>query len=113
MPPPETFAAVFTPCAHCHEIGQGARTMTGPPLTGIIGRKAASTPHYPYSRALRDSAITWDAATLARFIANPQAVVPGTRMIFGGLPQQDIGALVSFIATAANLLRRVRTTTAP
>ena len=99
MPPPETFAAVFAPCAHCHEIGQGARTMTGPPLTGIIGRKAASTPHYPYSRALRDSAITWDAATLARFIANPQAVVPGTRMLFGGLPQKDIGAIVSFIGT--------------
>ena len=73
--------------------------MTGPPLTGIIGRKAASSPHYPYSQALRDSGITWDEATLARFIANPQAVVPDTRMIFGGLPQQEIGALVSFIKT--------------
>jgi protein SCO1/2 len=99
MPPPETFAAVFTPCAHCHEIGQDARPMTGPPLTGIIGRKAASTPHYPYSQALRDSAITWDEATLARFIADPQAVVPGTRMMFGGQPQPQIGALVAFIKT--------------
>lgn len=100
MVPPETLAAVFTPCAHCHEIGPGARTMTGPPLTGILGRKAGSVPHYPYSEALRNSGITWDEATLARFIADPQATVPGTRMIFGGLPQKDVSALVSFIATA-------------
>ncbi|HWG04088.1 MAG TPA: SCO family protein [Beijerinckiaceae bacterium] len=102
VPPPETFANVFAPCAHCHEIGAGARTMTGPPLTGIIGRKAASTPHYPYSEALRDSGIIWDETNLARFIADPQAIVPGTRMIFGGLPQKDIDALVAFIASVKN-----------
>ena len=100
MPPPETFAAIFTPCAHCHEIGSGARPMAGPPLTGIIGRNAASYPHYPYSPALRNSGLTWNDATLARFIADPQAVVPGTRMIFGGLPKGDIAALISFIKTA-------------
>jgi protein SCO1/2 len=100
MPPPETFAAIYSPCAHCHEIGQGARMMTGPPLTGIIGRKAGSYPHYPYSQALRDSGVVWDEATLARFIATPQAVAPGTRMMPGGLPQSDIEALVSYIKTA-------------
>lgn len=101
MPPPETFAAIFTPCAHCHEIGAGARPMAGPPLTGIIGRKAGSYPGYPYSQALRSSGLTWNDATLARFIADPQAVVPGTRMIFGGLPKGDIAALISFIKAAS------------
>ena len=97
LPPPETFAAVFAPCAHCHEIGPGAQAMTGPPLTGVIGRRAASSPDYPYSEALRASGLVWDAKTLARFIADPQAVAPGSRMIFAGLPQNEIDALVSYI----------------
>jgi protein SCO1/2 len=100
LPPPETFAPVFAPCAHCHEIGPGARTTTGPPLTGIIGRKAAAYPGYPYSAALRGAGFVWDRATLARFIADPQAVAPGSRMIFAGLPQDEIDALVSYIANA-------------
>lgn len=100
LPPPETFAAVFAPCAHCHEIGPGARATTGPPLTGVIGRRAASLPDYPYSEALRASGLVWDPKTLARFIADPQAVAPGARMIFAGLPQNEIDALVSYIETA-------------
>jgi protein SCO1/2 len=100
LPPPETFAAVFAPCAHCHEIGPGALATTGPPLTGILGRKAAAYPGYPYSAALRGAGFIWDKATLARFIADPQAVAPGTRMIFAGLPQADTDALVSYIASA-------------
>lgn len=99
LPPPETFAAVFAPCAHCHEIGPGAQATTGPPLTGLIGRKAAAWPGYPYSQALRDAGVVWDAPTLARFIANPQAVAPGTRMNFAGVPPEQIDALVSYIAS--------------
>ena len=56
-------------------------------------------PDYPYSEALRASGLVWDAKTLARFIADPQAVAPGSRMIFAGLPQNEIDALVSYIET--------------
>lgn len=101
LPPAQTFAQVFEPCAHCHQIGPGARIETGPPLTGIVGRRAGSFPGYPYSQALRDSHIVWDRATLARFIAAPQDVVPGTRMQFAGLPRDDIARLVDFIASGA------------
>lgn len=99
LPPPQTFAKVFTPCAHCHQIGPGAHIATGPPLTGVVGRTAASWPGYPYSQAMRDSHIVWDRATLAKFIAHPQDVVPGTRMQFAGLPPDEIGRLVDFIAS--------------
>jgi protein SCO1/2 len=101
MPPPETFSEIFAPCAHCHEIGAGAGVATAPPLTGIIGRKAGTYPHYPYSAAMKKSGIVWDDATLTRFIANPQAVVPGTRMMFAGLPSGTIGALVAYIKSIA------------
>lgn len=98
LPPKETFNRIFEPCAHCHEIGEGARSSAGPVLTGIIGRKVASE-KYPYSRAMRSSGLVWDKATLSRFIANPNEVVPGTRMLFGGLPQDKIAPLVDYIAS--------------
>ena len=101
LPPPETLATVFAPCAHCHEIGEGAHSMVGPSLAGVIGRKAGTYPHYPYSKAMRDSGITWDAATLSRFVADPQAVVPGTRMYFAGLPQKEIAPLVAYIVSVS------------
>jgi cytochrome c len=100
MPPPETFAAIFEPCAHCHEIGRGARSMTAPPLTGIVGRKAASFPHYPYSKAMRESGLVWDKETLRRFLASPTSTVPGTRMLFGGLPDDEIDPMIEFLKTA-------------
>lgn len=99
MPPAETFAAIFEPCAHCHEIGPGARSMTAPPLTGIVGRKAGSFPRYPYSKAMRESGIVWDEETLRRFLASPATVVPDTRMLFGGLPDDEIGPMIEFLKT--------------
>ncbi|MDQ0395123.1 c-type cytochrome [Labrys monachus] len=98
-PPDATFDPVFEPCAHCHQIGPGARSMTGPSLQGVIGRKAGTLAGYPFSAAMRASGATWDAATLDRFIAAPQALVPGTRMIFAGIDDPTRRqALVAFIA---------------
>jgi cytochrome c len=95
-PPEETFNPVFEPCAHCHQIGKGARNSTGPVLTGVIGREAAST-SYPYSQAMRSSGLVWDETTLRAFIKNPHQLVPGTRMAFAGLPDEKITALIEFI----------------
>jgi len=98
-PPPESFAHVFEPCAHCHQIGPGARSTVGPPLQGLIGRQAGTVAAYPYSQVMRESGLTWTAANLEHFIAAPQAVVPGTRMMFPGIedPARRT-ALVAFIA---------------
>lgn len=95
-PPAETFARVFEPCAHCHQIGDGARTSSGPVLTGVVGRPAAST-DFPYSQAMRKSSLTWDEPTLRRFLANPSKVVPGTRMIFKGLSDDKMDQMIDFL----------------
>jgi cytochrome c len=98
QPPAETFAAVFGPCAHCHQIGPGARHLAGPHLNGILGRKAGAIEGYPFSKAMRESGVVWDEAGLRRFIAEPQATVPGTRMIYGELQDRAaIDALVAFL----------------
>ncbi|SEO21836.1 cytochrome c [Paracoccus alcaliphilus] len=100
MPPPETFARIFEPCAHCHQVGEGARATSGPQLTGIVGKPVAST-DYPYSQAMRDSGLTWDEATLRDFLADPYGVVPGSRMRFEGLADEDIGPMIEFLKNPA------------
>jgi cytochrome c len=87
------------PCHTCHMIGEGATKLVGPELNGIIGRKAGSVPGYNYSEAIKASGITWDEATLKEFLAKPQAKIPGTKMVFAGLPKEDdLDNLVAYLA---------------
>lgn len=73
----------FAQCRSCHSVEPG-RTMIGPSLHGIVGKKAASQPGYTYSNALKASGLTWDAATLDAWLASPAKLVPGNKMIFTG-----------------------------
>jgi len=77
--------AHFSLCRSCHTITQGGADMTGPNLHGVFGRKAAAKAGFSYSDALRAKGLTWDAATLDRWLSGPQAFVPGTKMSFPGL----------------------------
>lgn len=76
--------AAFTQCASCHSAVPG-RHLFGPSLASIAGRRAGSAAGYAYSEALRKSGITWNAATLNRWLTSPQKTVPGTKMPFAGL----------------------------
>jgi len=73
----------------CHQIGEGAKNFVGPELNGLIGRKTGSVPNYNYSDANKESGIIWDEATLKEYLINPKAKIPGTKMIFAGLPKED------------------------
>lgn len=95
-PPAATFSPVFEPCAHCHQIGDGARVVVGPVLNGIVGQPPGAT-DYPYSDEMRSSGVIWDESTLKAFLADPQSVVPGTRMYFGGLPEDEMEAIIAFL----------------
>jgi cytochrome c len=91
---------VFTQkCKVCHQIGESAKNFVGPQLNGLIGRKTGSVPDYNYSDANKDSGITWDEAKLKEYLTNPKAVIPGTKMIFAGLPKEgDRDNLVAYLA---------------
>lgn len=89
---------VFNKCRACHQIGEGAKTVVGPHLNGIVGRKAGSIEGYAYSDANKNSGITWDEATLTEYLKNPRARIQGTKMIFIGIPNEaDILNLVAFL----------------
>src|SRR5258708_7564677 len=76
---------VFTVCRACHQIGENAKIAVGPVLNGVIGRKAGTYAGYSYSDANKNSGLTWDEDTFATYIKDPRAKIPGTKMIFVGV----------------------------
>jgi cytochrome c len=87
----------FGRCAACHATQPGKNGI-GPSLADVIGRQSGSAQGYNYSTAMAGAHITWDDASLDRFLANPQSVVHGTKM-FAGVPdaaqRQDIIAYLN------------------
>jgi cytochrome c len=72
-------------CRTCHTMKEGDNRQ-GPSLAGIVGRKAGSLPGFNYSPSMKQSGITWDEATLDKFIADPEQVVHGSTMKpYGGI----------------------------
>ena len=86
-------------CAVCHSTDPGANKL-GPSLAGIVGRKSASEQAFSYSPAMTKENVTWDKATLDKYLADPQGMVPGTKMIFPGVKDEaDRKALIDYLAT--------------
>jgi cytochrome c len=92
--------AVFRKCLPCHRVGPGAGTVVGPELNGIVGRKAASIEGYGYSKAMRNSGVTWDEATLTQYLHGPRGMIPGVNMTFPGIAKdQDIADVIAYLKT--------------
>ena len=91
LPPPYDTADLangesrFAMCASCHTITPGGPNMTGPNLHGVVGRKAGAAANYNYSDAVKAAGFTWDAAHLDKWLTDPRADLPGTKMSFVGL----------------------------
>ena len=74
----------FQRCYSCHSVDPNETAkLQGPSLYRIMGRPAAAIPGFAYSDAMRArgaAGLVWDAATLERYIADPESVVAGTNM---------------------------------
>lgn len=79
----------FAQCRACHQVGEKARNVVGPVLNGLFGRKAGTYPGYNYSDANKNSGITWDEVVFAEYIKNPRAKIPGTKMVYAGLKDEQ------------------------
>ena len=75
----------FRKCLPCHSIGEGAKNKVGPELNGLDGRHSGTAPGYNYSEANKKSGIVWDKANFEKYINDPRAMIPGTKMIFPGI----------------------------
>ena len=90
-------------CSVCHTAESGDNGgAQGPSLIGVMGRAAASAPQFSYTTALRDSKLTWDGATLNRFLAAPTSVVPGTAMLIAVQSDVDRENLIAYFQSVAN-----------
>ena len=77
--------AKFALCKSCHTAVRDGQNMTGPNLYDVFGRRAATDPGFAYSDALKVSKIVWDADSIDKWIANPRADIPGTKMTYLGM----------------------------
>jgi cytochrome c len=96
-------ATLFRQCIACHAIEPGVH-LTGPSLARVWGRRAGTVEGFTrYSEPLQRAAVVWDAPTLDRWLADPQAVVPGTLMTYPGLrdarQRADLVAYLKAVAT--------------
>ena len=83
---------VFRQCRACHQVGDGAKNVVGPHLNGIIGRKAAAVDGFSYSQASKDAGgkgLVWSEEELDKYLTNPTTAMPGTKMAYAGLKDED------------------------
>ena len=91
---------VFLLCKTCHQVGDSAKNAVGPVLNGLFGRKAGTVAGYSYTNSNKSSGITWDEATFSEYIKDPKAKVPGTKMAFAGVKdEQKIKDLIAYLHT--------------
>ena len=91
----------FVQCKACHVLEAG-QNRVGPSLHGIIGRHSGEVAGFNYSAANKNSGKVWDEETLYAYLENPQAYIPGTKMIFAGLKQpQDRANVIAYLKTAS------------
>jgi cytochrome c len=90
----------FGDCAACHRLEAGANNV-GPSLHGLFARKAGEIADFRYSPAMKRSGIAWTPETLDKFIADPQALVPGNRMPYAGMASaSDRADLIAYLQGA-------------
>jgi cytochrome c len=91
---------VFAKCKACHEVGSTTNKI-GPTLKGMFGRKAGTVEGFAYSKAMKESGIVWDEATLKTYLADPKGSMPGNKMAFVGLKKpEDIDNVIAYLKEA-------------
>jgi len=89
---------VFARCAACHSTTPGENKI-GPSLAGVAGRKSGTMAGYSYSSAMKSASITWDDATLDKFLANPVGFVHGTKMFLSVPSSTDRQNVIAYLDT--------------
>ncbi len=92
-----------TKCRQCHQVGPEAKNGLGPILNGVIGRKAGTIEGFSYSPANKkagDDGWLWTPEQLVKYLENPREAMPGNRMAFVGLKdEQDRKDLLAYLKT--------------
>jgi cytochrome c len=100
---PDRGEVVFQKCYACHSVNPAETNLPGPNLAGVVGRRAAALESFEYSPALKaagQNSLVWDEETLDRFLADPEAMIPGTYMSLPGLHSaEERRAVIAYLKT--------------
>lgn len=87
-------------CAMCHTASRNGPTILGPPLFGVVGRKAGSFAGYAYSPTMRSAGFVWTDDRLHTYLPAPAKMLPGIKMTYGGLKiASQLDDLIGFLDT--------------
>ncbi len=101
---------VFKKCMSCHEIGEGAKSKVGPPLTGIIGRKAAAIEGYKYGKSIvaaGEAGLVWSEEELDEYLLSPKKYLRAklgdkkakSKMPFRLKKEQDRADVIAYLSS--------------
>jgi cytochrome c len=107
---------VFNKCMTCHRIGEGAKIMVGPVLTGVIGRQAGTFPGFQYStlnHSSGENGLVWTEDRIFEYLVNPNAflkkfltekgkadlAVGSTKMVFNLPSAEERKDVIAFLKT--------------
>jgi len=90
-------------CRACHSLDPG-RTIIGPSLHGLFGRKAGSLPDFSYSEAMKTAGadgLVWNEETLTKYLTDPKSFIPGNKMAFLGISDPArVADLIAYLKQA-------------
>ena len=86
-----------TQCATCHTLAASEPKRQGPTLEKVVGRKAASVADFHYSAGLAKADWTWDESHLDAWLTNPQAVAPGSIMLYKQAKPEARAAIIAYL----------------
>jgi len=89
--------AAFRKCQICHDVGETPKNKLGPELNGLDGRKAGTAEGYSYSDSNKNSGIVWSEASFKEYLEDPQAKMPGTKMIFSDKNEKEVADLWAYL----------------
>ena len=81
-------------CSACHSLDA---SVVGPAHRGVFGRRVGSLAGYPYSDALKNAGFAWDAASLDKWLTDPEKLLPGQRMGYSVPDAQDRANLIEYL----------------
>lgn len=81
-------------CVACHSLDAN---RVGPAHQGVYGRKAGSALGYDYSTPVKASTLVWTEVTLDRWLADPEATIPGQKMGYSVPSPDDRADLIAYL----------------
>jgi cytochrome c len=85
----------FKKCQTCHRVGEGAKNLIGPVLTGVIGRKAGTAEGFAYSALNKNSGengLVWTDELVVTYLEDPNAFL---KKFLGDKGKEDLAVGVT------------------